>query len=126
MSEESIKSPPTANITFASSLINSYPLSDVKFVCWNCLVNSNNSAFRKVINLYFSLKLDTWSRDWNTDLVVGNCLFGDVTLTKNVGVDKYGYSGYSIGFNGHSNFYYQTVAGARMSLFLKLIIALLW
>ena len=58
MSEESIKSPPTANITFTSSLINSYPLSDVKFV-GNCLVNSNNSAFRKVINLYFSLKLDT-------------------------------------------------------------------
>ena len=125
MSEESIKSPPTANITFTSSLINSYPLSDVKFV-GNCLVNSNNSAFRKVINLYFSLKLDTWSRDWNTDLILGNCLFGDVTLTKNVGLDKYGYSGYSTGFNEHSNFYYQTVTGARMSLFLKLIIALLW
>ena len=28
-----------------------------------------------------------------------NCLFGSVKLTKNTDIDKYGYSGYGIGFD---------------------------
>ena len=31
-------------------------------------------------------------------------LFGAVTLTKNAGIDKYGYSGYGIGFDRKSSF----------------------
>ena len=33
-----------------------------------------------------------------------NCLFGAVTLNKNNDIDKYGYSGYGIGFDRKSNF----------------------
>ena len=33
-----------------------------------------------------------------------NCLFGTVTLTKNADIDKYGYSGYRIGFNRKGSF----------------------
>ena len=33
-----------------------------------------------------------------------NCLFGAVTLTKNADIDKYGYSGYRIGFDKRSSF----------------------
>ena len=33
-----------------------------------------------------------------------NCLFGAVTLTKNTDIDKYGYSGYGIGFDRHGSF----------------------
>ena len=33
-----------------------------------------------------------------------NCLFGAVTLTKTPDIDKYGYSGYGIGFDRHGNF----------------------
>ena len=33
-----------------------------------------------------------------------NCLFGAVTLTKNANIDKYGYSGYGIGFDGRGSF----------------------
>ena len=58
MSEESIKNPSNSNNNFASSLINSYPLPDVKFN-GNCLANSNIFVFRKVINLHISYKLDT-------------------------------------------------------------------
>ena len=32
------------------------------------------------------------------------CLFGAVTLTKNTNIDKYGYSGYGIGFDRRSSF----------------------
>ena len=33
-----------------------------------------------------------------------NCLFGAVTLTKHVNIDKYGYSGYGIGFDRKESF----------------------
>ena len=33
-----------------------------------------------------------------------NCLFGAVTLTKNADIEKYGYSGYGIGFDRRSSF----------------------
>ena len=33
-----------------------------------------------------------------------NCLFGTVKLTKNADIDKYGYSGYGIGFDRHGSF----------------------
>ena len=33
-----------------------------------------------------------------------NCSFGAVTLTKNADIDKYGYSGYRIGFDRRGSF----------------------
>ena len=36
--------------------------------------------------------------------MVKSCLFGAVTLTKNVDIDKYGYCGYGIGFDRRSSF----------------------
>ena len=33
-----------------------------------------------------------------------NCLFAAVTLTNNTNIDKYGYSGYGIGFDRKSSF----------------------
>ena len=33
-----------------------------------------------------------------------NCLFGAVSLTKNADIEKYGYSGYGIGFDRHGSF----------------------
>ena len=38
------------------------------------------------------------------DPTLKNCLFGAVTLTKNADVDKYGYSGYGIGFDRRGSF----------------------
>ena len=38
------------------------------------------------------------------DPTLKNCLFGAVTLTKNTDIDKYGYSGYGIGFDRRSSF----------------------
>ena len=40
----------------------------------------------------------------NNDPTLKNCLFGAVTLTKNVDIDKNKYSGYGIGFDRRSNF----------------------
>ena len=40
----------------------------------------------------------------NNDPTLKNCLFGAVTLTKNSDIEKYGYSGYWIGFARRSSF----------------------
>ena len=45
-----------------------------------------------------------WLKNLNTDFTLNNCLFGSVKLTKDADPDKYKYSGYSIGFNSHSEF----------------------
>ena len=38
------------------------------------------------------------------DSTLKACLFGAVTLTKNADIDKYGYSGYGIGFDRRGSF----------------------
>ena len=40
----------------------------------------------------------------DNDPALKNCLFGTVTLTENTDIDKYGYSGYGIGFDTRSSF----------------------
>ena len=44
------------------------------------------------------------SGSYDSDPTLKNCLFGAVTLTKNAHFDKYGYSGYRIGFDKKSSF----------------------
>ena len=40
----------------------------------------------------------------NNDPTLKNCLFSAITLAKNADIDKYGYSGYGIGFDRRSSF----------------------
>ena len=54
---------------------------------------------KNVVNLFIAYELDTWSRDLNMDFTLGDCLFGAFKLTENADLDKYGYSGYSTGFD---------------------------
>ena len=58
---------------------------------------------RKVINIYIFYEIDK-SFNISDYLTLENCLFGAVTLTKNADIDKYGYSGYGIGFDRHGSF----------------------
>ena len=57
----------------------------------------------KVVNIYIVYELGA-SSSHNNDPTLKNCLFGAVTLTKNTDIEKYGYSGYGIGFDGRSGF----------------------
>ena len=57
-----------------------------------------------VVNLFIVYELDTRSRNLNTDFTLKDCLFGSVKLTKNADLDKYNYSGYSIGSDSISEF----------------------
>ena len=57
----------------------------------------------KVVNIYIVYELGASSSHIN-DPTLKNCLFGAVTLTKNADIDKYGYSGYGIGFDRRGSF----------------------
>ena len=58
---------------------------------------------KKIVNIYVVYELGASSSNIN-DPTLKNCLFGAVTLTKNTDIDKYGYSGYGIGFDRRSSF----------------------
>ena len=56
-----------------------------------------------IVNIYIVYEFGA-STSYDNDPTLKNCLFGVVTLTKNSDIDKYGYSGYGIGFDRKSSF----------------------
>ena len=62
-----------------------------------------HNTHRKILNIYIVYELGA-STSNNNDPTLKNCLFSTVTLTKNTDSDKYGYSGYGIGFDRRSSF----------------------
>ena len=75
----------------------------VKFT-GSCLKQSNISYNHgKVVNIYIVYELQASSSHIN-DPTLKSCLFGAVTSTKNADTDKYGYSGYEIGFDRRGSF----------------------
>ena len=103
MSDESIKPPPTSDNSLT-------PLID--YYGYNIRVKFNGSILRqpkvsytheKIVNIYMVYEL-TGSSSHSDEPTLKNCLFGAVTLTKNADIEKYGYSGYGIGFDRRSSF----------------------
>ena len=58
----------------------------------------------KIVNIYIVYEINKKDNTITSDPILENCLFGAVTLTKNVNIDRYGYSGYGIGFDGKGSF----------------------
>ena len=65
----------------------------------SCLKQSNKLKYDygHKISVYIVYELGVCSSN-DSDPTLKNCLFGAVTLTKNTDIEKYGYSGYGIGF----------------------------
>ena len=103
LSAVSIK-PPTAPDNSLTPVLNYYGTkTGVKFV-GSCLKQRKSSyTHGKVGNIYIVYELGT-SSSHDNDPTLKNCLFGAVTLIKTADTDKYGYSGYGIGFDRKSNF----------------------
>ena len=55
----------------------------------------------KIVNIYNVYEI---SKNLSSFPALKNCLFGAVTLTRNVDIDTYKYSGYGFGFDGHQFF----------------------
>ena len=103
LSSESIKPPTTSNNSLAPAINNYGTKTRVKFT-GSCLQQSKLTyTHKKIVNIYVVYELGASSSNIN-DPTLKNCLFGAVTLTKNTDIDKYGYSGYGIGFDRRSSF----------------------
>ena len=59
---------------------------------------------RNVAKFFIVYELKAWLKYLNTDILLDDWLFGAAKLTKNADLDKYGYSGYGIGFDAGSDF----------------------
>ena len=94
--------PPTTSLSQSISCVGNK--IKVKFN-GSCLKQSNKLIYthRNIVNIYFVYELGASSSNDN-DPTLKNCLFSAVTLTKNADIDKYGYSGYGIGFDRRSSF----------------------
>ena len=58
----------------------------------------------KIVNIYIVYEINKKDNTISSDPTLENCLFGAVTLTKKVNIDRYGYSGYGIGFDRKGSF----------------------
>ena len=103
ISNEGIKPPTTSDNSLNPKLIYYGTKTRVQFTGrW---LKQPNFTFthKKVVNIYIVYELGASSSHIN-DPTLKNCLFGAVTLTKNADIDKYGYSGYGIGFDRRGSF----------------------
>ena len=103
LSDKSIKPPATSGNSLNPELNYYGTKTRVKFT-GSCLKQSDHIfTHKKVVNIYIVYELAA-SSSHDSDPTIKNCLFGAVTLTKNADIDKYGYSGYGIGFDRKSSF----------------------
>ena len=104
ISAESIKPPTTSDNSFTPTLNYHDDFKvRVKFT-GSCLKQPKLTHTDKtIVNIYIVYELGASTSNDN-DPILKNCLFGAVTLTKNIDNDKYGYSGYGIGFDRRSSF----------------------
>ena len=71
--------------------------------------------------MFISYTLGPQLRNLNTDFTLSNCLFESVKLTKNADLDKYKYTGYSIGFNSSSEFLFTDESYAKNIAILEML-----
>ena len=103
LSAESIKPPTTSDNSLTPALSYYGTKTRVKFT-GSCLKQPKISyTHGTIVNIYIVYELGA-SGSNNNDPTIKNFLFGAVTLTKNAGIDKYGYSDYGIGFDRKSSF----------------------
>ena len=61
-----------------------------------------------IVNIYIVYEINKKDNTTSSDPTLENCLFGAVNLTKNTDIDEYKYSGYGIGFDRRSNFWFSS------------------
>ena len=115
---ETIEPPSTSNISISPQFSFYGAKMRVQFT-GSCLKETKILyTHKKVVNVYIVYELGA-SGSNNSDPILKNCLFGAVTLTKNADNDKYGYSGYGIGFDRRSSFSFPSGGFGQNVLFLE-------
>ena len=103
LSDKTMK-PPTTSDKILTPESNYYDTKTrVKFT-GSCLKQPKFTYTHKtIVNIYIVYELGASTSNDN-DYTFKKCLFGAVTITKKADIEKYGYSGYGIGFDRRSNF----------------------
>ena len=103
LSAENIKPPTTSDNSLTPALNYYGTKTRVKFT-GSCLKQPKISyTHGKVVNIDIAYELGA-SSSHNNDPTLRHWLFDAVILTKNADINKYGYSGYGIGFDTRSSF----------------------
>ena len=103
LSAETIKPPATSDNSLTPALSYYGTKTRVKFT-GSCLKQPKISyTHGKIETIYIAFELGA-SSSHDNDPALKNYLFGEVTLTKNTDIDKYGYSVDGIGFDRRSAF----------------------
>ena len=102
MSQKSTENITSSDSSFAPTFVDHHVLRNINFNEY-CLIK-NNFSIPKVINLYMSYKSGLQLRNSSKYITLSNYLFGSVKLNKNPNIDKYRYTGYSIGTDSCSEF----------------------
>ena len=103
MSDERVNSVKTSNHSITPNLEYYGTKTRVKFNR-SCLKQDKGTCNHgKIVNIYIVYELAGSCFNEN-DPTVRSSLFGVVRLTKNADIDKYGYSGYEIGFDRRGSF----------------------
>ena len=109
LSNESITPPSAANNFLTPSLNYLGPKIRVKF-SGSCLKqDAITYTHGKIVNIYIVYEINKKDNTVVSDPTLENCFFGAVTLTKNADIDKYGSSGYGIGFDRKGSFSFPSV-----------------
>ena len=96
-----------------SSAPNNFVSPSLNYLSTKIRVKFNGSCLKqdkttythgKIVIIYIVYEINKKDNTIISDPTLGNCLFGAVTLTKNVNVDRYGYSGYGIEFDRKGSF----------------------
>ena len=103
LSNESIMVISTSDNSLNPTL--SYYSTRIRVKFTGCCLKQTKVSYthRKIVKICIVYESDA-SCSNHSDPTLKICLFGAATLTKNADVDKYGYSGYGIGFDRRSAF----------------------
>ena len=84
VTRERNKNPYISDVNFAPKITAAYRINNKVEFKGICLKPGSVSLLhKKIVHLYISYELDTWSKDLNADCTLGNWLFGAVKLIKN-------------------------------------------
>ena len=110
--------PPTTSDNSLTPTINYYYAAKIRVTFAGSCLKQPKILYThgKIVNMYIVYELSA-SGSNNSDLTLKNCLFGAVTLTKNADIEKYGYSGYGIGFHRRSSFSFPSGFGQNVLIF---------
>ena len=95
-----------------------YDMSKIRIKLKGSFLNRFPPAFLHgvIVNIYIAYEINSDYSSINYP-TLENCLFGSVKLTKNADIDKYGYSGYDIGFDRSTSFSVGNEIGKNVIIF---------